>query len=157
MLKEFLSQKGVAYEEHDVTKESLAIGEVQRLTGQTGVPVTVVDGQVVVGFDQARIEQLMSQAGAPERPKFGAAIADAVKYSKEGAPTIVGAYVGRLKAGSVAEKLGLVVGDVIIQVGITRISNAGDFEQACSAFEAGSQISVVFVRGSTVMSGTTAL
>jgi glutaredoxin len=152
MLKEFLSNKVIAYEEHDVSRESSAVDEVVRLTGQNGVPVTVVDGQVVVGFDQARLEQLISQAGAQGRPKFGAAVADAVKYTKPEAPALMGAYVGIVRPGSAAEKMGLAAGDIIIQVDTSRISNASEFEQALSSAKANSQLSIIFIRGNTVMS-----
>jgi hypothetical protein len=33
-----------------------------RLTGQMSIPVTVIDGEVVVGFDRARIEELLARA-----------------------------------------------------------------------------------------------
>jgi hypothetical protein len=34
--------------------------ELVRLTGRTSIPVIVVDGQVVVGFDKARLQALLS-------------------------------------------------------------------------------------------------
>lgn len=36
--------------------------EMVRLSGQRGVPVIVVDGQVVVGFNRARLEELVGGA-----------------------------------------------------------------------------------------------
>ncbi len=41
-----------------------AADELYRITGQLAVPVLTVDGNVVVGFDQARLDQLLAE---PER------------------------------------------------------------------------------------------
>jgi glutaredoxin len=57
-VKEFLSKKGVNYTERDVSKEPEAINELKKL-GVMTTPVTVIDGEVVVGFDQAKLEQLL--------------------------------------------------------------------------------------------------
>ncbi len=36
-----------------------ARAELVRLTGRTSIPVIVVDGQVVVGFDKPRLQELL--------------------------------------------------------------------------------------------------
>jgi len=82
-LKEFLSHKGIPYQDHDVSSDPLAAQEAVRLTGQNNVPVTVIDGQTVVGFDQPRLEQLIAQAEAAARPKFGAGIANVGKAGRK--------------------------------------------------------------------------
>ncbi len=56
--KEFLSQKGIAYEERDVSQDEAAQGELQRL-GYMTTPVTLIDGEVVVGFDRNRLAALL--------------------------------------------------------------------------------------------------
>jgi S1-C subfamily serine protease len=114
------------------------------------VPVTVVDGQIVVGFDQSRLEQLIAQA-QKEKPVFGAAVADAVRVLKGKSPLIVGAYVGKVKPDSIAEKLGLKPGDIIIQMNIERIAGATDFEKGISNLKPGSSISLVYIRDNTVL------
>jgi S1-C subfamily serine protease len=150
MLKEFLSSKGIPYQDHDVSTDSLAAQEMVRLTGQNGVPVTVIDGQTVVGFDQPRLEQLIAQAQAGTPPKFGAAVADVGKAARKGVPIIFGAYVGRIKPGSIAEKAGLAVGDVIIQLDGLAISTAADLEKFILDIKQGDEISIVFIRGNSV-------
>ena len=60
MVKEFLSQKGTSFEERDVSLDQSAAQELVRNTGQMGVPVIVIDGEIVVGFNQAKLEQLLS-------------------------------------------------------------------------------------------------
>jgi glutaredoxin len=57
-VKEVLSQKKVEFGERDVTKDEAALAELERL-GYLTTPVTVVDGEVVVGFDRQRLEQLL--------------------------------------------------------------------------------------------------
>ncbi len=63
--KEFLSERGVKFTEYDVSSNRPAADEMVDLTGQTGVPVIVVDGQVVIGFDRARLEQLLGNVEKP--------------------------------------------------------------------------------------------
>ncbi len=58
-MKEFLSQKGVPFTERDVVKDPQAIEELAKL-GYLTTPVIVVDGEVVVGFDRKRLEQLLA-------------------------------------------------------------------------------------------------
>ncbi len=58
-VKEYLSQKGIAFTERDVSKDEDAINELKKL-GIMTTPVTVIDGEIVVGFDQQKLEQLLS-------------------------------------------------------------------------------------------------
>ena len=58
-MKEFLSRKGVAYTERDISRDQQALDELSRL-GYMTTPVTTIDGEVVVGFDQKRLEALLS-------------------------------------------------------------------------------------------------
>src|SRR4030042_2809155 len=111
MVKDFLSQRGISFEERDVSRNSSYAQELMRNTGQMGVPVTIIDGQVVVGFDRGRLEQLTTQAQTRKRPPFGPSIADASKITaNQGPGVILGAYVGRTRPGSVAERIGLATG-----------------------------------------------
>jgi len=59
--KEFLSQHGIAFEERDVSKDEAALDELQKRRLMT-TPVTLVDGEVVVGFDQGRLSKLLGVA-----------------------------------------------------------------------------------------------
>jgi len=55
---EFLSQKGVSFVEKNVRADKAALKELLDL-GFQSTPVTIIDGQSVVGFDQQKIEQLL--------------------------------------------------------------------------------------------------
>ena len=52
--KEYLSQKQISFQERDVTKDTEAVTELQRL-GYVTTPVTVIEGTVIVGFDTAKM------------------------------------------------------------------------------------------------------
>ncbi len=145
MLKEFLSQRGISFTERDVSRDQSAAQELISRTGQMSVPVTVIDGQTIVGFDRARLEQTLGQR---QRPSFGAAVADASKITaRQGSGITLGAYVGRVKPDSAAQRMGLTEGDIITEFNLQRIANADDLERVLSRLETGNRISVVFLRG----------
>jgi len=52
-------QKKVKFTEVDVTKDQRAVKDLIRLTGQTGVPVILINNRPVVGFDRTKIDQLL--------------------------------------------------------------------------------------------------
>ena len=60
MAKEFLSQRNVRFVERDVTNDQTAMEELLEI-GVLTTPVTVIDGEVVVGFDRARFEKLLGE------------------------------------------------------------------------------------------------
>jgi glutaredoxin 3 len=55
---EFLSQKGVQFEEKNVRADKAALKELLDL-GFQSTPVAIIDGQSVVGFDQQKIMELL--------------------------------------------------------------------------------------------------
>ena len=57
-MKEYLSQKGIEFTERDITVDDTAIAELEEL-GYMTTPVTVIDGEVVIGFDREKLEQLL--------------------------------------------------------------------------------------------------
>lgn len=57
--KEFLKERGIEFQELDVFSDPKAREEMINKTGQLGVPVTDIDGKIVVGFDRAKILQLL--------------------------------------------------------------------------------------------------
>lgn len=59
MAKQHLSSKGIAFQDIDVSADTASAEEMVKISGQMGVPVITIDGQVVVGFDKARIDSLI--------------------------------------------------------------------------------------------------
>jgi len=54
----------VSYEERDVTQDVQAREEMVELSGRMAVPVIIIDGDVMVGFDQKAIaEKLQAKGG----------------------------------------------------------------------------------------------
>ncbi len=56
--KEFLSQRGIRFEERDVSKDEAAFAELQK-RGLMTTPVTLIDGEVVIGFDEKKLSALL--------------------------------------------------------------------------------------------------
>ncbi len=135
-----------------MSTNATAAEEAVRLTGQNGVPVTVIDGQIVVGFDRPRLEQLIVQAQTTQRPRFGAGVANVGKIGRKGVPIVFGVYIGRIGNGSIAERIGLEIGDVIIQMNNQPISDTSDLERSLAGIKQGDTLSVVFIRGMNVNS-----
>jgi glutaredoxin len=56
--KEYLSQKGMKFQERDIAQDPGALADLTRL-GYMTTPVIVIDGSVIVGFDAAKIDQAL--------------------------------------------------------------------------------------------------
>ena len=56
--KEYLSEKGVNYTEKNVQTDPTARKELMQ-KGHMAVPVIIVDDEEMVGFDRARLEELL--------------------------------------------------------------------------------------------------
>ena len=59
-MKEYLSQKNVAYTEYDVAQDTDKAREMVEKSKQMGVPVVMVDDDIIVGFNQAELEKLLA-------------------------------------------------------------------------------------------------
>ena len=56
--KEYLSQKGIQFQEKDIAQDPGALADLKKL-GYMTTPVIVIDGSVVVGFDADKIDQAL--------------------------------------------------------------------------------------------------
>jgi len=59
MTKEFFAANNIRYEELNVAEDAKARDEMIQKSGQFGVPVTDIDGQLTIGFDQQRLSELL--------------------------------------------------------------------------------------------------
>jgi glutaredoxin-like YruB-family protein len=57
--KQYLASKNIPYTDYDVSKDRNAAMEMIRKSGQQGVPVLDIDGNIVIGFDKERIDALL--------------------------------------------------------------------------------------------------
>jgi serine protease Do len=118
-----------------------------RLTGQLGVPVTVIDGQVVVGFNRPHLEQLLASGGG-QRPHLGLKVADASKVAPTaGGVPVSGALVGAVAPASPGERAGLRNGDIITELNLRPIRGVDDLERALAGLMPGSRATIVYLRG----------
>ena len=58
-VKAFLKEKGVEFENVDVSASKEVAEEMVKKTGQMGVPVIDIDGEIVVGFDREKLSSLL--------------------------------------------------------------------------------------------------
>ena len=57
--KRYLKSNGIKFREVDISRDPDAARDVQRMSGGTAVPVIRVGSQVVVGFDQSKLQRLL--------------------------------------------------------------------------------------------------
>jgi len=58
--KEFFQENNVQYEEKDVAKDEQARNDMVQKSGQLGVPVIDVNGEIVIGFDESKLSELLN-------------------------------------------------------------------------------------------------
>jgi glutaredoxin-like YruB-family protein len=54
--KDYLDKKGVTYTEKNVEQDQSFAQEAVRKSGQMGIPVLDINGEIIVGFDRPRID-----------------------------------------------------------------------------------------------------
>ena len=59
LAKEYFKKHGVAYEEKDVAADTVAREEMVSKTHQLGVPVILVGNQILVGFSEAKLGEML--------------------------------------------------------------------------------------------------
>lgn len=57
--KAFFKEKGIEYTEHNVAADTEKRKEMIERSGQMGVPVIDIGGELVVGFNQPKLKQLL--------------------------------------------------------------------------------------------------
>ena len=61
-VKEFLSQNKIEFTDRNITADETALAELEKL-GYMTTPVTIIDDEVVVGFDLAKLRTLLGLGG----------------------------------------------------------------------------------------------
>lgn len=54
--KEFLKDNNITFEDVDVSSDQQAAEEMVQKSGQMGVPVLDIEGEIIIGFDKERIK-----------------------------------------------------------------------------------------------------
>ncbi len=58
-VKDWLKARGVRYDEYNVASDQRRADEMVRKSGQMGVPVTDVNGRIIVGFNTSALESAL--------------------------------------------------------------------------------------------------
>ena len=58
--KDYLKERGIDFEEIDVSKNEKAVQELIEKTGHLGVPILEIDGEIVIGFDKEKIDKILN-------------------------------------------------------------------------------------------------
>lgn len=61
MAKDFLKEKGIAFEDINVAENQEAAKDMVEKSGQMGVPVLDVKGTIIVGFNREAIEEALKE------------------------------------------------------------------------------------------------
>jgi len=59
MAKAFLEENKIPFEDINVENDPKAAKDMIEKSGQTGVPVIDVDGQIIVGFDRDKLKKAL--------------------------------------------------------------------------------------------------
>lgn len=60
MVKNYFDQKGIEYTEKNVEEKNEYATEAFEKSGQRGIPVVDIDGQIIVGFDRPAIDHALA-------------------------------------------------------------------------------------------------
>ena len=59
-VKDFLTENDVPFTDVDVGTDQKAASEMVEKSGQMGVPVVDIEGEITVGFDEAKLRELLN-------------------------------------------------------------------------------------------------
>lgn len=59
MAKEWFKANNINFTDYDVSIDEGKRNEMMQRTGQMGVPVIDIDGEIIIGFDKARIAKML--------------------------------------------------------------------------------------------------
>ncbi len=60
MAKKYFREKGIKFQDVDVSRDPAAARDMIRRSGQQGVPVIDIGGKIVVGFDRLKIDKYLN-------------------------------------------------------------------------------------------------
>ena len=57
--KEYLKSNNIEFTEKDVSKSKAFAMEMIKVTGQKALPVIDIDGKIIIGYDQDKLDELL--------------------------------------------------------------------------------------------------
>ncbi|MBN1937110.1 MAG: PDZ domain-containing protein [Anaerolineae bacterium] len=124
---DFFKRRDIEFTVYDVSENSSAMEEMAYLSNQRHVPVIVIGDEVMVGFDMARLRQILP---LQERTKVSLGVSIANVKQTDLYPE--GAFVGSVKPGSLADRAGVKKGDIITEMIQRPVKAASDVHQVMS-------------------------
>ena len=61
MAKDYFGEKAVEYEDYDVSGDQERSKEMEKKSGQMGVPVIDIGGTIIIGFDKEKIDEALKK------------------------------------------------------------------------------------------------
>lgn len=61
LVKEYLDEQGIEYKNVDVGEDPAAANEMVKKSGQMGVPVVDIDGEIIVGWNKDELENALKK------------------------------------------------------------------------------------------------
>jgi glutaredoxin len=59
MVKDWLKTRNVKFDDYNVASDQRRADEMVRKSGQMGVPVTDINGRIIIGFNTAELERAL--------------------------------------------------------------------------------------------------
>ncbi len=59
MAKDFLTENNISFTDHNVAEDAEKRQEMLEKTGQMGVPVIDIEGEIMVGFNEEKMKELL--------------------------------------------------------------------------------------------------
>ena len=59
MAKDFFKANNVAYQELDVAADNVALQDMIKKSGQMGVPVLDINGEIIIGFNKTQVAKAL--------------------------------------------------------------------------------------------------
>lgn len=61
-VKDYFDKQGVKYEDRDIESDPAYAAESVAKSGQRGIPVIDINGEIIVGFDRPKIDAALQKA-----------------------------------------------------------------------------------------------
>ncbi len=61
LAKEYLREKGIAFNDIDVSSDPASANEMVKKSGQMGVPVLDIGGRIIVGWNKSSLEEALNE------------------------------------------------------------------------------------------------
>ncbi|MGM0368332.1 MAG: glutaredoxin domain-containing protein [Actinomycetota bacterium] len=60
-VKDYLASKGVKFKDIDIAKDKKYLDEMVKKSGQMGIPVIDIDGNIIIGFEKEEIDKAVEE------------------------------------------------------------------------------------------------